>query len=463
MMAARFPRWMRRSIDVLGSGRLAVVLLTLAVWLLGLYLLIPQRGQVEEGVLLRWVELNGLVGRLSHSLGFTDVLHSWSFWGLYGLLLVNLLVCMVRRLPTVARLCRFPDRPPQVSSVWLQRTVEVDELGSERIAALLQRKGYRTRVAESTVYALRGRFASLGHWLFHASLLVLLIAGVFVAAAPDPFRGTIGVGEGEPFDLHAATFVSANGEVGPELPPLRFRLEQVHVAAEDEQVRDFEVALSTAAGDRPALRINRPYRKKPYQVVVHGFGYMVGWVIVNPRGRALKGAWVKLAPFPLQHQESFPLGAEESTVYVRFHPDYEQEEEPPRNSRRELPNPRFQTRILWKGQQVYEGLLEQGQRVQLQGGMDFFFLPEIRRYGMLDVIEERGHSFVFACLGIMIFGLFIRYARIRKQVLVQVGGRSLQVYGHGEIFESLFAEELDHLIGELATANRRLDARKGIV
>ena len=52
----------------------------------------------------------------------------------------------------------------------------------------------------------------------------------------------------------------------------------------------------------------------------------------------------------------------------------------------------------------------------------------------------------------VIAGLLVRYARIRKEVVVQVGEGSLHLHGRGEIFEHLFAEELDHLAVELADA-----------
>jgi hypothetical protein len=127
-----------------------------------------------------------------------------------------------------------------------------------------------------------------------------------------------------------------------------------------------------------------------------------------------------------------------------------------------LKQPRFTTMSLvldnlWMF--VHIGLLEPEERVPLQDGMEFFFLPEIRRYSLLEIIEERGHATVFACLGIMILGLAVRYVRIRKEILVERVGGALRVFGHGEIFESLFAEEFDHLTEALASASPRPEPR----
>jgi hypothetical protein len=445
-------RWLRRQLDFLGSGRLTVLLLPVTLVILYLHLAIPQQGQVGERVLLGWVEQRGAWGRGFQAMGLTDVLHSWPFWSVYGLLFLNLSVCMTRRLPVVLRLCRFPDRPPRPGPGWLHRDVEVAGLRPEQVAAQLRKKGYRSLVAEQTVYALRGRLAGVGHWVFHAGLLGLLVAGGSMAAARDPFRGTVGAGEGEPFELGSAPLVSANQAVDPELPPLRFRVERIDLFMEDGLLMRFDATVSTPEGERAGIEINRPYRSEPYQVLLHGFGYMPGWVIVNPRGRALNSAWVKLAPFPLEEEDWFSLGPEDSSVTVRFYPDHQREDEQDRTLSPELRNPRFQSRIEWRGEEVYRGLLEPGERVALEGGAEFFFLPEIRRYALLDVIEESGHTPIFSCFAVIILGLLLRYARIRKEIVVQIGERSLELHGHGEIFEHLFAEELEQLAGELADA-----------
>jgi hypothetical protein len=294
--------------DSLASGRLTAWLLAILALVLSVYLFLPQEGEVGTEALRRWVEQGGLTGQLCRALGLNDVLRSWLFWGPYALLLANLVLCMIRRLRATHTLCRFPEEPPRAASSWLTRVVEARGIGTERVGEMLRRKGYRTLVAGETVYGLRGRFAIVGHWLFHLGLLALLLAGSFVAAAPDPFRGTVGVGEGEPFDLHGTPFLRTTRPPTPDLPGLRFRMERIDVQTEGSAVRRFDAQLSTPEGGRATVGINRPYRKTPYQVLVHGFGYMAGWVIVDPQGRMLRGAWVKLVPFPLERPDSFPLG-----------------------------------------------------------------------------------------------------------------------------------------------------------
>jgi hypothetical protein len=439
--------------DLLASGRLTAWLLAILALVLSLYLLLPQRDELGVELLRRWVEQQGRVGEICQMLGLTDILHTWLFWAPYALLFVNLVLCMIRRLRSTVYLCRFPEKPPRPTASWLHRELEATGLEAERVAELLRKRGYRTALAADTVYGLRGRFAIVGHWLFHLGLLALLVAGAFMAAAPDPFRGTVGVGEGEPFDLHSTPFLSATRPPAPDLPGLRFQMERIDVQTEGSRVRRFEAELSTPEGQQATIGINRPYRKGPYQVLVHGFGYMLAWAIVDEAGRRPRGAWVKLVPFPLERPDSFPLGPRFSRVHVRLYPDYVREGDVNRSRSQELRNPRFEVTVVWRGEELYQGLLEPEQRLQLGEGKEFYFLQEIRRYTLLDVFQERGPAVVFACLGIMILGLVIRYVRIRKEILVQIAGGVPRLFGRGEIFEDLFAEEFDRLGDELASAN----------
>jgi cytochrome c biogenesis protein len=462
MNGPAISRWLWRQYDFLASRRLAVVLLAVLAALLVAYLLIPQLDLTEAELIRRWDETRGVVGRVARAFGLTDVQHSWLLFSTYVLLFVNLVLCMIRRFRAVVRLYRFPERPPAVSPLWLQREVNDTDLRADAAAAAIRRKGYRTLVDGNTVYGLRGRLAILGHWVFHLSFLVLIVGGMYVALAPDTFRGTVGVGEGEPFDLLTAPFLGKNISPSQELPELRFKMEKIEVLTEGEEVRRFEVRLSNPEGGQVAVGINRPYRQRPYQVLVTGFGYMPGWVMVNERGRMLGGAWIKLVPFPHLVEDSFPIGSGESTVSVRFFPDYDGDGIVERSRSYELRNPRFDTRIVWRGKQVFEGLLEPGQRVELGEGRKFFFVPEIRKYGMLDVMQERGHEIIFAGLGIMVLGILLRYGRIRKEILVRLGEGSLQVFGRSEILKNLFAEELDRLAAELAEAGPPPRSRKGM-
>jgi hypothetical protein len=461
MIGERLVALLRPQINFLGSSRLAAVLLPVVVALLAVYLFIPQHAPGQAELVDRWVDQKGLVGKLFDALWLTDIRHSWLFYAAYSLLFVNLLLCMIRRFSKAVQLCRFPDEPPQVPSLGYEREVEATGLGAESLASLLQKKGYRTLVERDSVYALRGRFSVVGHWLFHVSFLVLMVGVGLAIAGPGPFRGTVGIGEGELFDLQSAPFLASNQPLSPELPDLRFQVRKINYFAQGTDLRRFEATLISPGGERATMGVNRPYRRAPYQVMVHGFGFMPGWVIANERGRMLSGAWVKLVPFPLEAEDSFSLGRDGDMVHVRFYPDYEVVGDEERSRSYQARNPRLRARIELQGEAIFEGLLEPGEKVPIGEGKQFFFHPEIRMYTMLDVIQEKGYVLAFACMGGAILGLLIRYARIRKEIRLQLSDGSLRIAGRSEMFQGLFAEELETLVREIATASLEPEDQKG--
>jgi hypothetical protein len=444
--------WDREPLAFLSSGGLAVGLLLLLVLLLGIYLFVPQSGPgPAESLDVGNAEM-GPAARLDHLLGFTDIRRSGWLYGTCALLAINLMFCLIRRFTIMRLLLRFPQRIPSSIPTGHVRTIPRGDNDPQRIATLLRRKGYCTLVGERAVYGLRGRHAVIGHWLFHASLLLLLGAGAYVAASPSPFRGVVGIGEGESFDLHSAPFLGANAPVTDDLPGLRFHLDSIDLKLDGEEVRGLEAGVSTSSDGGGRIAINHPFRRSPYQVMVHGFGYMPGWVIVDQAGTMLTGAWVKLVPFPSIGEDAFRIGPRTSEVTVRFYPDYQETDGAASTASHEPRNPRFLTRITLLEETIFDGLVEPGERVALGGGREFFFLPEIRRYMLVDVIREREHLAVFAFLTLMVLGLSLRYLRLRKEILVQFDDGWLRLSGRGEILEDLFEEELERLSAELQKA-----------
>lgn len=438
--------WPRRLMDFLASGRLAVILLALLVLLYLLYLWIPQWDPGLRFAEAVWLQEHGTGGWVLMVTGLTDIQHSLWLKGVYAMLFVNLALCMARRLRPALLLMRFPDRPPAPRADWVTWEVQAAGVEPAAVARALESSGFKTGIRGDSVYGLRGRFALAGHWIFHVGLLALLVAGVSLASAPETFRGAVGVGEGEPFDLHTSRFLSTNDVPTETMPGLSFAVERVDAVVEDGQVRRFDVTMSTPEGTRTDIGLNRPLRRAPYQVVANGFGYMPGWALVDQGDRMLRGAWVKLMPFPEMEEESFPIGPDGRTVHVTFYPDHRGSGVEHRTASWDARRPRFLTRIEERDDVVFTGLLEPGQRVSLGDGTSFQFLPEIRRYVMLEVLQERGHRVVFGILAAIILGLVLRYARTRKEILVEIRPDALCVHGHSEMLPSLFEEEMERIL-----------------
>jgi hypothetical protein len=448
--------FLQRLFDLFASGRLAVFLIATLVSLLLLYLLIPQTELAGPGAVSEWAEEWGVAGKGAVAAGLTDIQHSLLLWMTYGFLFVNLLLCMFKRFRTALISARKPDGKPRITPLWTQRRLAGRATGIVEIASILRGRGYSSIVHGEAVHGIRGRFAVFGSWLFHVGILVVMAAGAAAAVGPERFRGTAGIGEGEPFDLHSSAFLGTNLPITEELPALAFEVKEIQIATEGSDVHKFETQIETPDGQRIPIGVNRPFRSGPYQVLGTGFGYMPGWAIVDARGRMLRGAWLKLAPFPLEYEEKFAVGPRTSEVRFRFYPDHERVDDEDRTRGQLLDNPRFQTTIVIRGETVHDGLLAPGEKISIGGGRSFLFIPDVRKYVLLDIMKEEPYSGVFLGFGLVIAGLFLRYGRTRKEISVRVDAGSLLVCGRSEILESLFEEEMDRLADALEAEQPRL-------
>jgi len=449
---------LNRAVAFLASGRVAVWVMTALLLLLIAFGVVPQFEATSPDLAV-WLEDNPVLGPILHGMELTDVRRSVLFYAAYALLMVNLSLCMVRRAIPVLRSARAPRTPPMVTPDWLSR--RVPGAGLEAARAVLRARKYHLLEHEGALYGLRGRFALAGHWTFHVGMLLLIYAGAVLTYAPDPFRGRLGVGEGEVVDIHRTPFLVHNQEgatswFAPEhLPPLSFQLESLHWTAAEGEVREIEATLIDAEGQRHDVGINRPYRHYPFQVMLDSMGFMPGWVLER-NGLLLSSAWVKLPSAPGDQADAFSLGFHGMVARVVFEPDitrrtYLEHSEPTK--------PAFVIEILQGEERLFKGMVAPGQTITLdRKGTTFRILPEIRRYALMEVVKEGEHRPIFAFFFVMIIGLGIRYWKIRKEVVVREDGIGLLVAGRTEMHPHLFAEELEAMVAEITPSGARSPA-----
>ena len=447
---------------LLASNRLAIVLLILLAVLLLIYLLVPQVDTAYSDITQSGTLTSAIRTALLHFFNMYDVQRSWLLFITYILLFINLGLCQVRRFRFISQKLSFPSHPPSINAGWpYLKTIDCG-LKSKSVEEMIQSKGFRLLVENDIIYGLRGRFSIAGHWIFHIGLAILIGYGLWIVTIPAPFRGIVGVGEGESFDLKTSEFLSTTRPASALAHDLAFKLEKIDALLEGEDVRKFEALLSTPRGKPSSIKINNPFRKTPYQAMIHGFGYMPGWVIVNQRGKMIYGSWLKLVQFPLFSEDSFLIGPDESKVIVSFYPNYKPDRPESEKPDQTLANPRFMTKITWKGRKVFEGLLKPREKVTLDGAHSFLFMKEVRKYAILNVIEERPYRIIFAVFGILILGVVVRYSRTRKEILINIKDESIEIYGRSEMLENLFAEELDNLVSELASTVESSPLRESV-
>lgn len=187
----------------LASIRLTVVLLLLLAVTSIFGTLIPQGGAPSEYI-GRYGET---VFRLLYAFDLLDMYHSWWFRGLILLLTANIVVCTLKRFPSVWKIvfsgktAPTSVKPGKVEPVAFEDARDPKALRSEYEAHI--RKRFRRVETETTengfrIVAERGRWTRLGVTGVHLSIVILL-AGALVGSLFG-FDGYVNIAEGESVD-----------------------------------------------------------------------------------------------------------------------------------------------------------------------------------------------------------------------------------------------------------------------
>ena len=145
--------------------------------------------------------------RLFNLFGFADLYNSWWFKTLLVLFSINLLVCTLKRIPTTLNLLGAfsPGSNNSIpSTVCYTESFSLSALhrhGEHRAYFLLSQALSRPTIHRegntSVLFSQKGRYAHLGFYCAHVSLLVLLFGGVVGSAS---YNGDVTIREGEMID-----------------------------------------------------------------------------------------------------------------------------------------------------------------------------------------------------------------------------------------------------------------------
>ncbi len=154
---------LQATLDLLANVKLTVVLLVLLAGTSIIGTVIPQNEPPEA-----YVEAYGQAkAALFEGLRFTDMYHSWWFIGLLGLLITNLLVCSIRRLPTTLKAMSPPD--PKIEEGFFAK---------QHQHASFQTRLSPAEVAEAAAPLIRAYFSAKAAPLYLLALIAGLV-GVF--------------------------------------------------------------------------------------------------------------------------------------------------------------------------------------------------------------------------------------------------------------------------------------------
>lgn len=193
--------------NIFSSIRLTLVLLIILAVTSIFGTIIPQ----QEGAMEFAKSLSPWVERLFSSLQLFDMYHSLWFRMIIALLVLNLVVCSINRLPTTLRLFRTlprPDRSKPFENLPSQRSFSVEgEIGqvAAPIAEVI-RNHYRNMMKKNTekgdfLYGEKGRYSRFGVYLIHLSILFILIGAII--GSLFGFKAYVNIAEGETVETAA--------------------------------------------------------------------------------------------------------------------------------------------------------------------------------------------------------------------------------------------------------------------
>lgn len=192
---------LRVVVKKLSSIQLTVSLLFIIAGLSIIGTLIPQNLQELE-----YVQRYGFkLYRFLDTLGLLDLYHTWWFNGLLGLLLLNLLLCSIDRLPGVFKSIRNIRRDmsdSQMSALPFYRELRLalyGEIPVNKIKEALSRAGGNIKVlseapSETFIFWEKGRLSRYGPYITHLGIVVILIGALI--GSIFGFRANVNIVEG---------------------------------------------------------------------------------------------------------------------------------------------------------------------------------------------------------------------------------------------------------------------------
>lgn len=305
-----FARWIWRQLT---SMRTALTLLLLLAIAAVPGSLVPQRG-VNARAVEAFLLDHPTAGPILDALGMFSVYTSPWFSGIYLLLMVSLVGCIVPRTLVYARALRArpPKVPRRLDRLPASATFETSAEPAEALAAARKALG-RARVdvverdGAHELSAEKGYLREAGNLVFHISIVVVLV-GV-AASALLGYRGAAIVTEGDRFSNVLTQYDEfASGALfdRQQLPPFSLSLEDFTATFQTDgpqrgAPRSFEatgqVSRGTDGGDEPySIRVNHPLNVDGTSVFLVGQGYAPVIRVTDPDGKIVFDEAVPFLP-----------------------------------------------------------------------------------------------------------------------------------------------------------------------
>lgn len=436
---------MKRVLAIVVSIRTSVVLMLLIAVMLLASVVVPQRSAVGGAVPTR----TGAPHFLIDTLGLSDIAASPLFIGALVLFYLNLVAVLAQRLPSILGKVRLRKLTAEALEKWVAspRAVEraCDNLEVAIIVKTLRGFGFRPqRVTNSSMYAVKHRYAAIGFLLFHVAFFFLCAGGLLIWYTR--WSGELRVIEGQSADATSARVLRRRPPGGaPDLP---FTLEKMTPSFEHGEATDLRATVRVSGGAPVDAWVNHPVERGAESILVTDIGIAsVLWL------QDARSFGVDRVAVPVGRNETVDVPLAAGIVKVMIQPPHG----PGLPSREELQTLPLDLVISEGGREVFRGSLRPGDAAQFAGGR--LVLSELRYWGGLRIVSERGGSLLIIGFVLIAAGATWRLLLHRRDLVIAWSGCSFRLAGHGEWFADRDRRELDDVANAIVRATGEREAR----
>jgi len=354
---------------------------------------------------------------------------------LYVLFLINLVLCMLKRIPVILK--KSTARELLIKTRTSTITISYDKV--DKIKNFV--KNYDELDGEKEIFILRGRFSPVADLIFHL-MFVLVLSGIFTSRLTR-FEGRINLPEGFNFWGEVNEYYSKPEakEFYLRAPHLSFNVSEV--GAEFYQDKLFFTDLFARLKYPPeTMKDEKTVRLKTgsyfglNHINIEGYGFAPVVILRDKKNKVIYSATVNMSIFPPTTEDYFLIPDTPLRIYLQFFPDYKKNNNTIEPATMNLVNPLFLVRIYRGKRLLFNNYLRLNEMVDIDNYK--FIISGIKKTAQLRVVRDPGVLFIFAGIFIGIAGIFWRFFFPRRELSIRRMGDKIEIQFSTEFFPEIY-------------------------
>jgi cytochrome c biogenesis protein ResB len=437
----------------LSSLRFTILLISLLglMFLLGLW--IPQIRMMKQ-FYIQWKANSPNLVAVLDAFQLTDIYTSPIMLTLWGFFFLNLALVMWQRLPLLKKRITLSEAkisdPTTAGGYSFRNSYPLPaNMDAATVFGYLRKRGYTLLGDGNGFYGVKNRLSPIAFGLFHLSFFLILAGGL--TSFYSQFIAYLELAEGETFQGEVERYMQRPAPTMPKIgspPKVAFTIKSIVPVVSGYTETGLKVQLVDARGRNHDLDINRPYNDNSTSFVLKNLGMAPLFVLKDPAGKEIDGAFVKLNVLK-GATDRFSLGGFE--FKARFFPDYVLENGKDDTRSLEFNNPVFNISVMRDGKKIAEGAVPRNGTLEFAGYR--LEMQELRYWVRFSVLKEHGIAIVYTGFAIACLAIIWRLLLYRREIVGAVreerGERHLVVAARSEFYKSLAEDEFIKLFSNM--------------